>query len=110
MMSGNRFVQGERFHLPFRPRMQVVGVHEITACPPSARGAWWVASARETHTLRRRSAAPKRQWIRGMPAHKSARRSRATSELQEQFRPNKAVSRAPSIAPFPPPEILREIY
>src|SRR5437879_3655647 len=31
MMSWNGFMQGEGFHLPFRPRTQVIGVHEITA-------------------------------------------------------------------------------
>ena len=39
VMPWDRFVQGKRFHLPFRPRAQVVGVHEITAGAAGARGA-----------------------------------------------------------------------
>src|SRR5437667_3298011 len=35
MVSGNRFVQRESFHLPFRPRTQVIGVHKIAAGPAS---------------------------------------------------------------------------
>src|SRR5436309_3793690 len=48
---------------------------------------------------RRHSAATWLQWTRGTPARKFVRRRHAISELQEQSRWNKAVSRRPSIVP-----------
>src|ERR1700733_707035 len=35
--SRHRFVQRERLHLPFRPRVQIVGIHEIAARPSDGR-------------------------------------------------------------------------
>src|SRR5712692_9060999 len=37
VMPGHGFVQRERFHLPLRPRAQIVGVHEIASRPARAR-------------------------------------------------------------------------
>ncbi len=50
MVPRHGFVQRERFHFPLRPRVQVVGIHEITAGPARTGGALLVVRG----SLRRR--------------------------------------------------------
>src|SRR5258708_32101893 len=67
VMPRNRFVQRERLHLPLRPRVQVVCVHEITAGTSRLRRARLVVGRRLRRSLEIRNLAHAVRQARQLP-------------------------------------------